>query len=251
MAVLKPESFERSYKGVFFDLGGTLRIALKNQAYFRHARRKMAEIAGTDLPYEEFYKLVDERYKDYRKWALANRRESNDTELWCKWLLFDYDQDRIRQVCHELSFEYRQSTGFRVIVDDGVEVLKTLHERGYKIGIISNLIGEHEVPDWIEDEGLEDIFDTVVLSSVSGLRKPDPAIYELACKNLGLSPSECVSVADNVGTDMPGALKAGIGCSIMFDSPEKKHPIEYTDETMPDAVVTVFKDILNYLPPVK
>ena len=39
-------------------------------------------------------------------------------------------------------------------MDGGVEVIKGLHERGYKLGIISNLIGENEVPDWLEEDGL-------------------------------------------------------------------------------------------------
>ena len=31
---------EKQYKAVFFDLGGTLRIAFLEEAYMRHARRK-------------------------------------------------------------------------------------------------------------------------------------------------------------------------------------------------------------------
>ena len=42
--------------------------------------------------------------------------------------------------------------------DGGVEVIKGLHERGYKLGIISNLIGENEVPDWLEEDGLDSYF---------------------------------------------------------------------------------------------
>ena len=146
---------EKQYKAVFFDLGGTLRIAFLEEAYMRHARRKMAEIAGTDMPYEEFYQMIEERYEPYRKWALGEFKESGDEELWCKWLLPDYDPARIRQVCHELSFQYRQCKGRREVVDGGVEVIKGLHERGYKLGIISNLIGENEVPDWLEEEYLD------------------------------------------------------------------------------------------------
>ena len=102
---------EKQYKAVFFDLGGTLRIAFLEEAYMRHARRKMAEIAGTDMPYEEFYQMIEERYEPYRKWALGEFKESGDEELWCKWLLPDYDPARIRQVCHELSFQYRSARG--------------------------------------------------------------------------------------------------------------------------------------------
>ena len=237
------------YKAVFFDLGGTLRIAFSDEPYMKHARRKMAEIAGSQLPYEEFYALVESRYEPYRKWATTECRESGDEELWCKWLLPDYDRQRIGQVCHELSFLYRQAKGRRVVVDGGAEVVKTLYERGYKLGIISNLIGENEVPDWLEEDGLDQYFDTVILSSVCHLRKPDSEIYRVACKSIGVAPEDCVSVADNIKRDIPGAKIAGIGCNIIFDSPEKKHPVVFTEETCPDAVIRDFRELLDLLPP--
>lgn len=237
------------YKAVFFDLGGTLRIALSDEPYMKHARRKMAEIAGSQLPYEEFYALVESRYEPYRKWATTECRESGDEELWCKWLLPDYDRQRIGQVCHELSFLYRQAKGRRVVVDGGAEVVKTLYERGYKLGIISNLIGENEVPDWLEEDGLDQYFDTVILSSVCHLRKPDSEIYRVACEAIGAAPEDCVSVADNIKRDIPGAKIAGIGCNIIFDSPEKKHPVVFTEETRPDAVIQDFRELLDLLPP--
>ncbi|MCI9644230.1 MAG: HAD family hydrolase [Oscillibacter sp.] len=238
----------KRYKAVFFDLGGTLRIALLEEPWMKHARRKMAEIAGSPVPYEEFYQMIEERYEPYRKWALAENKESGDEELWCKWLLPDYDQARIKQVCHELSFQYRQCKGRRIVVDGGVEVIKGLHERGYKLGIISNLIGENEVPDWLEEDGLDQYFDSVVLSSVCGMRKPCFEIYQLAAKEMGVELEECVSVADNIKRDIPGAKKAGVGCNIIFSSPEKKHPVEYTEENRPDAVIEDFREILNLLP---
>ena len=107
---------DQQYKAVFFDLGGTLRIALHPEAYERHARRKLAELSGTDLPFETFYQLVEERYEPYRKWALEECKEAGDEELWCNWLLPDFDPAHIRPICHELSYQYRQSKGYRVIV---------------------------------------------------------------------------------------------------------------------------------------
>ena len=240
---------QRRYQAVLFDLGGTLRIALDDEPYMRHARRKMAELAGTPLSTERFYQLVDERYEAYRRWALGENREAGDQELWCRWLLPDYDAVRIAQVCHELSYEYRQSQGRRVVVDGGAEVLKTLHERGYRLGIVSNLIGEHEVPDWLEEDRLDGYFDSVVLSSVCHLRKPDAGIYRIAAQELGVELADCVSVADNVKRDIPGAKAAGVGCNIIFRSPEKKHPVEFTEENRPDAVIDTFPELLDLLPP--
>ena len=107
----------------------------------RHARRKMTELAGAPLQVEDFYQLVEDRYESYRRWALGENKEAGDRELWCRWLLPDYDQKRIAQVCHELSFEYRQSKGRRVVVDGGAEVIRTLQRAGIQAG--------HCVqPDW-------------------------------------------------------------------------------------------------------
>ena len=153
--------------------------------------------------------------------------------------------------CHELSFEYRQSKGRRVVVDGGAEVIRTLHERGYKLGIVSNLIGEHEVPDWLEEDRLAPYFGSVVLSSVCHLRKPGAEIYHIAARELGVDLADCVSVADNIKRDIPGAKAAGIGCNIIFRSPEKKHPVEFTEETRPDAVIDTFPELLELLPPLK
>ena len=127
---------------IVFDLGGTLRIALKDEAWMCQGRINMAALAGTDLPFEDFYALVEELYEKYREWALDVNRESNDEELWCKWLLYDYPRDRIFENRHKLSYEYRQSKGRRVVVEHGEEVLRELYRRGYKLGIISNRFGD-------------------------------------------------------------------------------------------------------------
>ena len=65
---------EKRYKAALFDLGGTLRIALEDEPYMRHARRKLAELAGTPLPVEDFYQMVEDRYEPYRRWALGRTR---------------------------------------------------------------------------------------------------------------------------------------------------------------------------------
>ena len=58
-----------------------------------------------------------------------------------------------------------------------------------------------------------------------------------------------MSVADNVKRDIVGAKAAGIGCNIIFRSPEKKHAVEFTEENRPDAVISNFLELLDLLPP--
>ncbi len=234
---------------IVFDLGGTLRIALKDKEWMRQGRINMAKLAGTTLPFEDFYALVEERYEKYREWALTANRESNDEELWCKWLLFDYPRVRIFANRHKLSYEYRQSKGRRVVVDHGTEVLEELHRRGYRLGIISNLIGETEVYDWLDEDGLLDLFDSVILSPECGLRKPDAEIYRVSSRDLGIPCEQIASIADNQGRDIEGAREAGIAYNVLYDSPEKKHPVDPDGENPPDAVIHDFRELLDLFPP--
>ena len=235
-------------KAIVFDLGGTLRIALKDEDWMRQGRINMAKLAGTDLPFEEFYALVEERYEKYRAWALDVNRESNDEELWCKWLLYDYPRVRIFANRHKLSYEYRQAKGRRVVVDHGVEVLNELYRRGYKLGIISNLIGETEVYDWLDEDGLLDLFSSVILSPECGLRKPGAEIYRVSSRDLGVPCEQIASIADNQGRDIEGAREAGIAYNVIYNSPEKKHPVDPNGENPPDAVINDFRELLPLFP---
>ena len=231
-------------KGVFFDLGGTLRIAEDVPEHQERAKARMAQLAGAADP-QAFIDMIETRYAPYRDWALTENREAGDYELWKKWLLPEMDDARLREICHEMTFQYRQVKGLRHVVEGGLEVIRTLHDRGYRLGIISNLIGEEEIPNWLRDDGLEQYFDAVVLSSVCHIRKPDPQMYLLGCEQLGLRPEQCASVADNLNRDITGAKAAGIGANILFISPEKLAKKTITDANRPDFIVHRFPDILD------
>ncbi len=231
-------------KGVFFDLGGTLRILYDDAEHQTRARARMAQLAGAH-DVDAFIDMVEERYKPYRDWALGENRESGDYELWAKWLLPELPEERLRQICHEMTFQYRQIKGIRRLVEGGLEVIRTLKDRGYTLGIISNLIGENEIADWLRDDDLEQYFDTVVVSSICHIRKPDPEIYRMGCRELGLEPAQCASVADNLSRDFTGAKAAGIGANILFISPEKLAKKTITEENRPDYIVHKFIDILD------
>ncbi len=231
-------------KGVFFDLGGTLRIVEKVPEHQERAKVRMAQLAGRE-DVEAFINMVEARYEPYREWALGENREAGDYELWHQWLLPELGEERLRAVCHEMTYQYRQVKGLRHVVEGGLQVIRGLYERGYRLGIISNLIGEDEIPNWLREDGLAQYFDAVVLSSVCHIRKPDPTIYRMGCEQLGLGPGECVSVADNLGRDITGAKAAGIGANILFISPEKLAKKTITDENRPDYIVHRFIDILD------
>jgi putative hydrolase of the HAD superfamily len=65
-------------------------------------------------------------------------------------------------------------------------------EQGVRTGLISNSWGTRRY----DRELLARLFDGVVISGEVGIRKPTPAIYELAAQSVGLPPRKCVFVDD-------------------------------------------------------
>jgi putative hydrolase of the HAD superfamily len=61
-------------------------------------------------------------------------------------------------------------------------------------------------------------FDVFIESSVEGLRKPDPAIYRLACERLGKAPREVVFL-DDIGANLKPARALGMA-TIKVEAPE-------------------------------
>ena len=233
---------------IFLDLGNTLRILVKDPDHMQRARQKLVDMVGTDEAPEAFCTKVDARYKDYRKWAFETLSEAPESEMWTRWLAPDYPAERIGPLGAELTFQYRQSMGRRVVVDQGKEVVAELHQRGYTLGIISNLIGTREIPDWLVADGFAPYFKSVVLSSVFGKRKPDPAIYWEAARQAGVEPVRCVYVGDNLKRDVTGTRAAGFGMVIIMISPEELAKAEITDENRPDLFIQQFTDLLKYFP---
>ncbi len=232
---------------VFLDLGNTLRILLKDEAHQARARQQIATLVGTHVDPETFCQEIDRHYQVYRKWATEHLIEAPEAELWTRWLLPDYPDDEIAGLAVELTYQYRQTMGRRVVQEDARQVILELHRRGYILGIISNVITSREIPDWLEADGLAPYFKSVILSSVFGKRKPDPAIYQEAARLAGVDPARCAYVGDNTARDVLGTRKAGFGSVIILASPDDRDaPVP--DEDRPDLIIHKLSDLLEIFP---
>jgi len=72
------------------------------------------------------------------------------------------------------------------------DVATQVRRHGLATGVLSNSWGTDIYPR----ELLASHFDVLVISAEVGMRKPDPAIYELACERIGLPPERCAFVDD-------------------------------------------------------
>jgi len=89
-----------------------------------------------------------------------------------------------------------------------LETLDQLRDEGYGMSIVSNADGR--VEQQLHDTGMRQYFERVYDSEVVGVRKPEPGIYEMALKDLGLQPEEAVFVGDMFHIDIWGASRVGI-----------------------------------------
>jgi len=232
-------------KAIFLDLGNTLRFVVKDELHMARARQEIIRLLGSEDDPDSFCKKLNTRYKDYRKWAFDNLAEATEAELWTRWLAPEFPAEKISSISKELTYQFRQTNGRRVVVEDGKEVIVELHMRGYKLGIISNLISTKEIPEWLEEDGYEPYFSSVVLSSVYGKRKPDPAIYLEAAKQAGVAPENCVYVGDNLNRDVTGTREAGFGLAVIIISPEDLAESTINEHNRPDIIINKFSQLLE------
>jgi putative hydrolase of the HAD superfamily len=121
------------------------------------------------------------------------------------------------------------------------ETVKALYDAGMKTGIVSN--GNVRVQQAkIDAIGLRPALDTVVISEDVGLRKPDPAIFALGVKNLGLSPEATLFVGDNPEVDIIGAAAAELQTAWF------RNGATWPDRLLPRADVDIDRldEILHY-----
>ena len=94
------------------------------------------------------------------------------------------------------------------VLPDTVPALKKLKAAGYYLAVISNSDGS--VESELRRAGLDEYLEFVIDSSVVGVEKPHPEIFEIALARSGMSADEAIYVGDTYPTDIGGAELAGL-----------------------------------------
>ncbi|BCO36260.1 HAD family hydrolase [Mycobacterium heckeshornense] len=97
-----------------------------------------------------------------------------------------------------------------------VGYVSELRQRGFRTALITN--NAREFSDiWRSKLQADDLFDVVVVSCDVGVRKPDPAIYELALERLGSVPPERAVFLDDMEGNLAGARDIGMHTVLVDD----------------------------------
>jgi putative hydrolase of the HAD superfamily len=89
-----------------------------------------------------------------------------------------------------------------------VDAVRAVRAAGGRTAVVTNNVRELS-QTWRPVLPLDELFDTVVDSCEVGLRKPNPAIYVLACERLGVAPERAV-LLDDIESNLRGAEAAGL-----------------------------------------
>lgn len=172
------ETSGQAIRWLFFDVGSTL---VDETAAYDHRIREM--IAGASVTFDQFQRKREE-------FARQNRR--GDLEAAAFFGL------RKTPWHHEDERPYPEAE----------TVLRLLHARGYRIGVIANQSAgtQERLRAW----GLLQHIDLVVASAEEGVAKPDPAIFRLALRRAGCQPKEAVMIGDRLDNDIAPAKAIGM-----------------------------------------
>jgi putative hydrolase of the HAD superfamily len=147
-------------------------------------------------------------------------------------------------VLDDLAVAYMQSVQSHVRPLDGaLDVLRTLHELGVRIGLISNTTwpGASHRGD-LDRYGLMAYFDHLVFSADADLWKPEPEVFQHCLSALKLAPQDAVFVGDSLYFDVWGAQQVGMR-GVWLEQPHAWVPDGI--EVKPDAIIRGLPELIT------
>ena len=185
-------------KIVLFDLFETL------VSEFDAGHPSTTEVAQTlQLPVEDFQR----EYVDHRPARTTGQLDYTASLRYIVRKLGEKSPESTIQTLAE-----RRHSAFtahlRRIEPEILDMLNEITTLGIRIGLISNTDGS-EVLDWANSP-LSSFFEVTVFSHMVGMAKPDPHIYQHACKHLGVVPSDCIFIGDGNSDELRGAAQVGM-----------------------------------------
>jgi putative hydrolase of the HAD superfamily len=205
------------YKAVFFDVGDTLLTIPAARIILREY------LAGHELHRDEeaIGELFTESFRLFYYGKPLDAFEAcspeSDRAFWMK--LYRYileklgvqeerwTEEKIHECCHEL-YDLFTSPQHYALFEDVLECLEGMKQKGLRLGVISNFAPT--LASILEDKGIREYFDPVIVSTEVGLEKPDPAIFTLALEKAGLSAHEVLYVGDHERNDIWAPAQIGM-----------------------------------------
>ena len=201
---------------VFFDIGGTVHTQDATPESDRDYIRRlwcflhMNHIYTAETP-EQLLEHINAGAKAYKSYTEQELIELPPDMIWQKFFLKDFDipAEKLAGLGEELCYMFDRYRKHIVKREGLKETLEALRQRGYRLGVISNLMSTTFVPRILEEHGIAQYFETITMSSVCGIRKPRPEIFEIALNEMRIGKEQAAYVGDTISRDVRGVRNAG------------------------------------------
>jgi putative hydrolase of the HAD superfamily len=152
--------------------------------------------------------------------AMAAWDRSTEAELWGRYVAVYFEAAGVPEALLDavrpaLADTLSSGATWSHPIPPAAAALRALARIGIPIGIVSNADGQ--VERILRELGLcqvgagpGDEVGIVVDSTVVGYEKPDPRIFEIALRALGVEPQQAIHVGDSARADVAGAVAAGV-----------------------------------------
>jgi putative hydrolase of the HAD superfamily len=243
-------------RAVLFDMGGTLEELHSDEAIRQEATQGLRELLcelGVDpsLSLPDLQATVLSGLEAYQAWRHRKEIELPPERVWTEYIFAKHDlsKERLAGVADDIALFYETHYYARNLRPEAPATLEALHERGYRLAIISNVMSRQLVPDKLDEYGIAHYFDLVVTSSCLGWRKPNERIFGEATRLMQLPPEACAYVGDTVSRDVIGARRAGYGLAIQIRSFLTAKADLEVDAVQPDAVIADLRQVVALVTP--
>lgn len=228
--------YKNSIKDVFFDLDHTLWDFDKNS---KLAFDRVLKQHNIDIPLDDFIKIYEPINFDY--WKLFREEKVSKIELRRGRLV---DTFKLLNKSFQISFidEMAESyidelPGNNHLFSGAKEILEYLNVR-YSLHIITNGFDKVQRIK-LENSGINKYFDTVTTSEETGVKKPNPIIFQSAFNKAKAFASSSVMIGDSYEADILGAHEVGMK-TIFYN---------YRNESIPSNfnIIDSLNEIKSYL----
>lgn len=184
-------------KAVIFDMYETLITLYGSPVYFS---RQMAEDAGIseDIFTPMWHMTENDRTTGKVTVDEVVERILRENNCCC--------EEMVRLIMDK-KIRYKKDA-FEHMHPEIIPMMRTLKERGIKIGLISNCHSEEAAV--IKESVLYPYFDAVCLSYDEGLKKPDAEIFRRCLEKLSLNSEDCLYVGDGSSNELEAAKNIGM-----------------------------------------
>lgn len=240
---------DKPIEAVFFDVGGTLLyIHPSVEAVYTSVSREM----GIQVEEQQIKTMMGELWDEYAPVHTVkdNLRASDekDRQKWKRFLKQLHKEiPELQKISFEAWFEqiYQRFGSSRTFetYEETEEVLQTLREQGYQLGIVSNW--DSRLIDICREKGITDHMEFVLPSAVAGYRKPSQKIFDRALEQMDISPMKIVHVGDRYDEDCVGAKNAGLHTLLIDRNQDPQQETNHNPEDV--TTITDLRSMYNLL----